>query len=227
MSLRYSPGLYQNRGHVRTVAPASEPVTADELRTHLNETATGLPDAEANAYITEAREEIERASGIAIITQTWRLSLDYWPGAKDVWWDGVRQGHINMIHGPDNMGDVWLPAFPLQSVTSVTTYDEASNSTAVTVADVFDVDTYTYPGRLVLQRGQTWPIAMRAANAIEIVYVAGYGNSASNVPASIRRAVKQMAASIYSHRGDGCDMQSAYVSSGAAAIMDQYRIRQV
>ena len=51
MALRSQPRLTQYRGNVLTSAPAVEPVTAAELRTFLRETATGLPDTEANDFI--------------------------------------------------------------------------------------------------------------------------------------------------------------------------------
>jgi len=92
--------------------------------------------------------------------------------------------------------DIEIPRWPLQSITSCTVYDEDSNSTAVVVSSVFDVDTQSLPGRLSLQSGATWPVALRANNAIEIVYVAGYGDAAADVPADLRRAVKQLASAL-------------------------------
>lgn len=226
MSLRASVPLYQQRGLVLVTAPASEPVTAAELRTHLRADSTELPDAEANALVTDARSEIETMTGLAFITQTWRLALDRWPTGGEEWWDGVREGSITDLYGSNTLRSVDLPRWPLASITSVTTYDEASNSSAVTVANVFDVDTYRIPGRMTLKRGAAWPVALRGSNAIEIVYVAGY-TSAANVPAPMKRAVKQLAAYLYSHRGDDCDPKEAYVSSGAEAILAAYREMKV
>lgn len=226
MSLRASAPLYQHQGSVLVSAPASEPVTAAELRTHLRADSTELPDAEANALVTDARSEIETMTGLAFITQSWRLALDRWPAGGEAWWDGVREGSILELYGSNTLRSVDLPRWPLASITSVTVYDEASTSTAVTVASTFDVDTYRIPGRLTLKRGATWPVALRAANAIEIVYVAGY-TSAGNVPAPLKRAVKQLAAYLYAHRGDDCDPKEAYVTSGAEAILASYRAMKV
>ena len=39
-------------------------------------------------------------------------------------------------------------------------------------------------------------------NAIEVVYVAGYGATAGSVPESIRLALKQWATFLYEHRGE-------------------------
>lgn len=228
MSLRAPIQLYQQRGNVLTVAPASEPVTASELRDHMIVDATTLPDGAANTLIEEARQSIEDMTGLAFINQTWRMTIDRWPQGREEWWDGIREGHISQLYGPGSqIGYVALPRYPLSSITSITTYDEASNATSVTVANVFDVDTQQTPGRIVLKSGQTWPVATRPSNAIQIVYVAGYGASAANVPAPLKRAIKQLAAYMYSHRGDACDVSDAYHASGAARTLGIYKVARI
>jgi len=226
MSFRHTKSYAQYRGNVLTVAPASEPVTAAELRTQLRTDSTDLPDAQAEAYIEEARQEFEDQTGLALIDQSWQLTLDSWPVYRrgGEWWDGVRDGAISDLQGGD--GSVYMPRYPLSAITSVTTYDEDSNSAPVTVATTFDIDTQQRPGRISLQSGATWPIAMRPTNAIEIVYVSGYGASASDVPAPLRRAVRSMAAYLYQHRGD-CSAGDAYTQSGAASIAAKYKVRKL
>lgn len=219
MSLREAVPLSQYRGLVLVTAPTAEPVTAAELRLHLREDVANFPDA--GAYVTDARQEIENRTGLAFLTQTWRLALDRWPAGGEQWWDGVREGSITELYG-NALRSLELPRWPLASITSVTVYDEASNSSAVTVANVFDVDFYRRPGRLTLKRGAAWPVALRASNAIEVVFVAGYP-SVAGVPAPMKRAVKQLAAFNYQHRGDDCDPAEAYVASGAESLMAQYK----
>ena len=219
MSLRPAIPLYQHRGSVLVTAPGSEPVAAADLRTHLRVDATELPDGEANSLIAEARQMIEDHYGLAFISQSWRMTIDRWPAASEAWWDGVRQMHINEIYGGHK--SLELPRWPLASITSVTVYDEASNSSAVTVADTFDVDIYSRPGRMTLKNGSTWPVALRANNAIEIVYVAGYANAGA-VPATLKRAVKQLAAFLYVNRGDNCSPADAFDKSGVAGLMSSY-----
>lgn len=226
MSLRASVPLYQFRGSVLTSAPASEPVTAEELRAHLRANSTELPDAEANALVTDARTEIENMTGLAFISQSWRLSIDRWPAGGEAWWDGVREMSITELYRTSTIQSLALPRWPLVSITSVTVYDEDSNSTVVNVANTFDVDTYQTPGRITLKRGQTWPVALRANDAIQVIYVAGYANAAA-VPSPMKRAVKQLAAFLYSHRGDDCDPKDAYDTSGAAGIMNQYKVARI
>jgi len=222
MTLRPAIPIYQERGSVLVTAPASEPVTATELRTHLRVDSTELPDGEANSLIVEARQMIEDQTGLAFISQSWRLSIDRWPGGQEAWWDGVRQMAISELYSAGQITSLALPRWPLASITSVTVYDEDSNSEAVTIADTFDIDTYQVPGRLTLKRGSTWPIALRANNAIQIVYVAGYANAAA-VPATMKRALKSMAAFLYTNRGDQCSPADAFEKSGAGQIMGIYR----
>jgi hypothetical protein len=209
------------RGHVLETPPATEPVTAQELRGLLRESVDGLPDAEAESLISTAREYIEEITGLAMIDQSWRLSLDAWPRGREPWWDGVRDGHINVLRG--GYSQVILPRYPLASVTSVTVYNQAGVSSVVDVAATFDIDTYQRPGRMVLKSGAVWPVALRDSNAIQIIYEAGF----TSVPNGLKRAVMQMAASLYTHRGDGCSMADAYTDSGAAALAGVYAVRGI
>lgn len=227
MALRTTGREYQMRGNVQTTPPAAEPVTAAELRTLLRETATGLPDAEADDFIAEARQYIEQMTGIAMITQSWTLTLDCWPKTGIPFFEGVHQGSVNDLYASGRNARLDLPTYPLQSITSVKTYDEDGTETAITVANVFDVDTYQKPGRIGLKVGASWPTALRGTNAIIIVYVAGYGDAASDVPAPLVAAVKRLAGYLYSHRGDGCDPDDAFVRSGAASMVKAYKVWRV
>lgn len=228
MTLRSPIRTTQYRGSVLVTAPASEPVTAEQLQTHLRANDTILPDAQANELIAEARQEIEDRTGLSLINQSWRLSLDDWPNAQEPWWDGSVQKSISELYGPRGIiGTISLPRYPVGSVTSMTVYDEDSNATSITVSDVFDVDTYQRPARIRLKSGQTWPVALRPTNAIEIVYVAGYGSSASDVPVPLRRAVKLLAAYMFSHRGDDCDASEAFDASGVNGILGTYKVKRL
>ena len=222
MALRQTTQLTQNRGNRRTVAPTIEPITLSELKTHLR-IVSDAEDLYLSSLIQEAVEEIEDATGLAILTQSWKLTLDRWPVNSEKWWDGEREGHINEIYAGGKNADVQLPRYPLITVDSVTVYDDAGTSAAVVIADTFDVDTSFIRGRLSLKSGSVWPVALRANAAIEIVYTAGHGATTVEVPSPIKRAVRQLAAYMYAHRGDGCDVKDAYTASGAGSILSRYR----
>jgi uncharacterized phiE125 gp8 family phage protein len=237
MTLRAPAIQHLHRSNRLTTAPASEPVTAAQLRTFLYATVTELPDDEANLLIAEAREYIETHAGLALITQSWRMTLDHWPGQREDWWDGVREGAMSTLYSPDYACRIALPRAPLASVTNVKVYDEDGTATVyaaipqvvlggpaeIELSTVFNVDSYSMPGRLSLRQGAAWPVALRNTNGIEINYVAGYGDDVADVPASLKRAVRMLAAKMFAERGDGCSVDDAYVSSGAKALVDNFR----
>lgn len=225
MSLRPSFNLYQDRGSRITTNPESEPVSLMEMKRYLR-IDDNSDDIVLSDQIMEARRFIEDQVGLAFISQSWRLALDRWPAGGEAWWDGVREMSITELYRSNVLQSVTLPRWPLVSITSITTYDEDSNATSVTTANVFDVDTYRTPGRITLKRGQTWPVALRSNNAIEIVYVAGYANAAA-VPMTMKRAIRQLAAFMYNHRGDDCDASQAFADSGAASLVDQFKVMRV
>lgn len=224
MALYPKANRYQYRGNTRTVHPVAEPVSLTEVETHLRlSNVTGDELIYLNELVLESVAELEDLTGLGFTTQTWKLTLDNWPGGGEQWWDGMRQGHIDEVYAGGGKGWVTLPRHPLQSIESVTVYDEDGTSSAVTIADIFDIDTQQIRGRMALKSGASWPVALRRTNAIEIVYKVGFGDNANDVPTPIRRAIRQMVGYLYEHRGDGCDPGDALRDSGARAILDRYR----
>lgn len=217
MSFRSTPKFNHYRGHELVTAPAIEPVSLVELKSQLELDADDTSKDTALAlYITAAREMIEEYTGLALITQTWRMTLDNWPAYHVEWWDGVRQLPITELRRSGRQSDVFLPRYPAQEVDSIT-----ADGSSVTVTDVFVVDTAQRPARLVLKHGATWPTVLDSANGVVITYTAGYGDNAGDVPAALRLAIMQTAAYMFEHRGD-CETGSALNMSGADSMLKAY-----
>lgn len=216
MALRRGIIHNYHRGHRISTDPATEPVTLAEIKSHLRIDGSS-EDTQLSLFISVARQYIEQVTGIAMITQTWTLTLDHWPNDSRQWWDGVKKGPMSLINGA-SVSEVQLPRYPLQSISSITV-----EGSAITVADVFTVDTQQYPGRLVLKQSATLPSYTETANAIVIVYVSGFGDDDTDVPNTLRLAVLQMAANLYTHRGDECSTQKAYIDSGANSLVSSYQ----
>ena len=219
MALRHTLTYNQYRGHSLVTGPSVEPVTATDVKDQLElDAADATKDTQIELYITASREMIEEYTGLAIITQVWKLTIDHWPNDRQQWWSGVRQGSIDELLQSGRASQVFLPRYPLQTVDAINADD-----VAVTVADVFIVDTQQKPGRLVVKRSATWPTVLDNANGIDIEYTAGYGASASDVPAALRLAIIQMASYMFEHRGD-CDTASAMKMSGAQSLVNSYKV---
>ncbi|KUO65532.1 MAG: hypothetical protein APF80_13205 [Alphaproteobacteria bacterium BRH_c36] len=160
---------------LQLTGPVAEPVSVAEAKEHLRVDGTS-EDTLISSLILTSRLHIEAALGLALMTQSWRLLLDRWP--KD--------------------GEVRIPLRPLQSVGEIRTYD-AVGASSVLPADRYVVDAVSNPGRVVPQGGAL-PSPGRAANGIEIAFVAGYGDTPSDVPAPIRQALLLLIAHWYEHR---------------------------
>ena len=183
---------------VLTTPPVIEPVTLDEAKTHLKVDTTD-DDTLIGTLISAARAKAEWNTGRALITQDWTFAADCWP--------------------QDNVFE--LPFPPLQSVTSVTAY--ALDDTAMVLdPSIYQVDTMSSPARLTLKANASPPVNLRALNAVQIVFTAGYGDSENDVPALIREAILEIVADMYVNRGDTDEVPLA-----AMALLAPYRIMNI
>jgi uncharacterized phiE125 gp8 family phage protein len=164
--------------------PASEPVSLAEAKTQCRVDVTD-DDALLTGLIVVAREEVERRTWHAVISQTLELVLDGWPSGSYI----------------------ELPRPPLVSVSSVKYRTSAGvETTWSSVNYIAGAD--HIPGRLVLADGASWPSGdLYPTEAIRIRYVAGYTNAAV-VPQSLKLAMLLLIAHWYENR-------EAVVTSGA------------
>src|SRR5216684_3586066 len=147
------------------------------LKLHMR---VSLPDEDAliASYLQAARQYVEEGYDRALVTQTWDYSIDTFPWA--------------------NLS-IELPIWPLQSVTSIT-YTDSNNNPTVWPATNYFVDAVHKPGRIVLAYGQGWPsVTLRAANAVVIRYMAGYGDH-TTIPATTRSALMLLVEHWYENR---------------------------
>lgn len=180
-------------------APSSEPLTLSDTKSYLRVDHSS-DDSLITSLIIASRQLVEEHTGRALITQTLHLFLDGFNETEDPLWEGVRTGpYLNFYK---NYID--LPRAPVASVTSIHTFDDDDNSTLYATANYY-VNSAREPARIVLRTGSTWPTALRVANAIKVVYEAGYGGAGS-VPNPIKQAMLQLVAHMYEQRGDMADV---------------------
>ncbi len=197
-------------------APTVEPVSIAELKATIRVDDDIIDDdAILIANLYAVRTILEEHLDRALITQTWRMFLDVPPAGELPWWDGVREGaDIPRINRA-----IILPKAPLQSVSSINSYNDADAATLFAAANYF-VDNVSDPGRIVLRTSATWPTIERVANGLEINFVAGYGTSWNDVPMPIRTALIEMVRVVYDQcDGDGKTMTAGMIPDSAKRFL--------
>jgi len=153
--------------------PAVEPVSLLEAKAHLRVDSYD-DDALISGLIIAARQEAEKITRRALITQTWELVLDCF------------------------LPEICLPLPSLQSVTTIKYID--TNGTEQTLSNtVYQIDSDSQPARITTAYGQVWPAVRTQMNTVRIRYVAGFG-LAVDVPQVIKQWILIRVATLYEQR---------------------------
>lgn len=197
-------------------APSVEPVDLDTAKLHVRQDSTA-DDALITALIVAARQHVEQDCNLALITQVWDLYLDYFPGNNPAWdpynWD------------PRAL-DIEIPLSPIQTVDSVTSYNDAGAPTVFASSNYF-ADTVSAPPRIALSAASSgWPTDLRPINGAVIRFTAGYGAAAAAVPAPLKQAMLLLIAHWYENREQviTSGAQALSVPFGYAELIANYRV---
>ena len=159
-------------------APTTRALTLNSLKDKLYIVADDSYDTHLLTLIDGAVLWAEQYLCRKLITQTWYVYLDKWPGG-------------NAIEVP--FGD-------LQSVTAVKYTDSDEVQSTMSSAEYL-VDTDSVPGRIVLGYGESWPsVTLSPSNPIEVEFLTGYGDDVGDIPMPIQHAIKQLCSQHYEHR---------------------------
>lgn len=159
-------------------APAAEPLSTSEAKAWMRVDLSN-DDAIIDRNVKAARVRVEDETGLSLITQTRKLHLDRFPYSDDQ--------------------VILIPRGPVQSITSITYYDEDGTQQTWSSSE-YSIDKTSIPARLSLAYGYSWPTTRDIRKAVTITYVAGYGASGSSVPADILDAILLLASHWYEHR---------------------------
>jgi hypothetical protein len=157
--------------------PASEPLSLTEAKAHLRIEHT-LDDTYLTTLITAARQYVEQIAWRGLLTQTWELTLDRFPGG------GVLvPGGLGLYGGPivgeteaarvGRRRGIELPMGNLVSVASVKYLDPNNVLQTMSPSDYL-VETAQVPGRIHLAYGKVWPLTLGEYDAVQIQYTVGY-----------------------------------------------------
>lgn len=154
--------------------------------------ATTADDDNLTELITDGRDEVERITRRALLTQTWYYYLDKFP--KDDF--------------------IPLPFGNLQSTGLVITYKDSDGTvTTMTLTTDYLIETNGEGiGRIVLPYGESWPsFTAYPSNPITIEFACGW-TAAASIPKNIKRAVKFAAEDAYYH-GDRHEVLSKAIDN--------------
>jgi len=194
-----------NRKTVAVIESAdSQVISISEMKNFLR--VDGSADDEiVFDYINTAVEMVKQYTRRGILTETLVYRADGFvdPSSDDrmaALGPGTHTASVPFYLSGANHID--LPFPPLQSVTSIVTYDRGNNASTFD-ADAYEVDLQS--GRIYLNSGRTWPTDLRDNQAVEVTYVAGYGSV--NIPAPIKEALRLYVSSLYDGTCEGINAQ--------------------
>ncbi len=177
-------------------APAAEPVGLAEAKEFLRIAGTG-EDSLVAGLIASARARIEEAVGLALISRTLRVTLDGWPTALN------------------SRRRMTLPVRPAGSLVAVRIVRQG-------VPEDLTAQFVLTPGRAARLSWISGHLPWTGpGKVIEIDYVAGLGEAASDVAESLRLAVKLLVAHTYQSRG--FDGRGDLLPADVAALVAPWR----
>lgn len=160
----------------QTVAPASEPVTVSEAKSHLRVDITD-DDTLIGSLITAAREYVELYTGQSFITRTYRADI------------------------ADFAYAIRLPRGPVLAISSVQYYDTSSPETLTTWAAS---NYYLHNDIWRIVDGASVPSVGSRADNVQITYTAGWldysSPRADATPLAIQQAILLLVGDYYEHR---------------------------
>ncbi len=169
-------------------APAIEPIDLAQAKEYLR-IDNNYEDDFINSLIVAARIHVESTISRALISQSWRVVRDDWPKDRII----------------------KLPISPLISLSAITIYDDEGNANSLSLAQ-FLPQTKSAQARIFLPNIIDGLGQMRQRAAIEIDYVAGYGENSEDVPNDIKQAILILIAYWFEHR-------EALVLAGSGSVV--------
>jgi uncharacterized phiE125 gp8 family phage protein len=183
---------------VMTSGPSLEPITLAQAKDHLRVDDTTQDTLIASLILT-SRLHIEAALGLSLIQQSWRLTLNTATGASPL------------------PAAIRLPLHPVSALTSVKSIStDGTITTLPETATKLDLG----PPAFVSANSGRWP----SGDSLTFLFTAGFGPSATDVPAPIRQALLLLVAHWYEHRDPieiGCSETA--IPHAVSSLLHPYR----
>lgn len=178
--------------------PLAEPLTLAEVKLALglgpwedsDHVTSSMQAQRLRGLISAAREYCEVFTRRSFVTKGYVQYLDAFP--------------YYFSDPPSSWGSPWYGSFPpvdywqmiklfyspLVAVSKISYIGSDNASHDLAPVTDFVIDTANEPPRVFPKPGQLWPTTLYAPNAVAIHFTAGYGNDATNVPNTVKVAMR-------------------------------------
>lgn len=161
------------------VTPATAlPVSLDAARRNARIDNTD-EDARLTELIRAASAYVSKHTDTALITQTLAWRMDRFP---------------------IKIRELYLPIWPVQSITSISYRDENDVSQSLDLATVSTRLPARGHARLARKRWDAWPSTLDTPDAVEVRFVAGFGATHESVPEELKQAILLLVAHWFENR---------------------------
>ncbi len=181
-------------------APTGEPLTRVEAKQHCRiHEEIGNDDSYFDALIAAARAYVEYYTERQLMTATYDLTLDGFPG---------------------NGQPLYIPKAPLVSITHVKYLAESTGTETTWTSSYYRVQ-LSEPGRVSLALTQTYPLLYGVAGQVTVRFICGYG-TAADVPKGLKQAMLLLIGHWYDNREE-VGKVGGKIEVAAHALMSSYR----
>ncbi len=189
--------------------PEIEPISVIEAKNHLRVDFNDDDDYIA-ALISASRDYAESFTNRALLTQTWQLTFDHFPG-RGLYESGLSGSGGGSHYSGAYSHPMWfeLPRSPLLTVKSLK-YIDSGGVLQTDDPTLYQVDALSEPARIAPAVNQIWPWTQISSlqpvlNAVQIVFDCGHGAGSvdgagkTTLPAGFRIGIRQAMQLIIGH----------------------------
>lgn len=192
------------------------PVSLADVKTSLKVPSSITADDNLiTALIKVAASSFEKATGRDLINKTYKTYLDAFPcGNSLYYYSGISSLSLNY-----NDNGIKLRKSKLQSITSIKYYIDG-------VLTTWDASNYYFTdlpdyASIYLVENKTFPVIDTRKQAVEIIFVVGYGTADTDMPEDAKQALLQMVSYLYENRGDCANSDDM---NAATQLFSQFKI---
>lgn len=183
---------------VVSTAPSIEPLTRAEMKNYLKIPAAVTSDDNLiDSFIKEARMFVERHTSRALITQTVTEYFDSFPTIANVltpFEARILKLHIAPVQSiAEATGIAYIP----QEGTPASYTNWVNTSNSKYFLDTISGSNSIGAARICKVKSVDWPTIEEYTNAVRVIYVAGYGAAATDIPAQILTAMRRLVGAWY------------------------------